>query len=110
MRDTLKDAIYLAMFLAVSWLVGYLVVSPALSHDFYDIECCSDKDCTPIAHTAVSATPEGWYIAETGETVRYKEDKRLKQSPDGNFHWCARPPGYMRSLRTICLYVPPMGY
>ena len=53
---------------------------------------------------AISERPEGYVIKGTGEVVAYS-DKRLKNSPDGEYHWCSVSGA--DDTRTICLFVPP---
>lgn len=95
-----------ALVAAIVMLVFMILNDHAEGHDFYTIECCSDKDCGPVADTAVQATPAGWRIVETNEVIEYGS-KKIKESPDGRFHWCSRNPEFPPQLRTICLYVPP---
>ena len=73
----------------------------------YPLSCCSNYDCKPVAGGAVSERPEGYVIA-TGEVLAYN-DKRVRHSPDGDFHWCAHQSG-LDAGRTICLFVPPRGF
>lgn len=90
------------------------VVLPAISvfsyaHDAksgwsYPYACCSNNDCREIPAKLVSERPEGYVINPTGEVVAYA-DRRVKQSPDGVYHWCSVA-GEDNS-RTICLFVPP---
>ena len=47
------------------------------------------------------------YVLPSGETVAYS-DARIKDSPDGEFHWCSVAGA--NDGRTICLFVPPRGY
>lgn len=96
-------------------MIAAVIVLPALpatAHDaptgwHYDLACCQNRDCRPISSSAVKEGPDGYLITIDNETVPYK-DGRIKDSPDGLFHWCTvdgRDDG-----RTICLYVPPRGY
>lgn len=73
----------------------------------YPWSCCSGQDCRR-ADGEVKETPAGYQIAETGEVVPYG-DKRIKDSPDGEFHWCRHLTG-KDAGKTICLYVPPRGF
>ncbi|WP_274628803.1 hypothetical protein [Arvimicrobium flavum] len=73
----------------------------------YPFACCSNFDCRMVSSKSISERPEGYMIKDTGEVVSYA-DARIKQSPDGEFHWCSVA-GEDRS-RTICLFVPPRGY
>lgn len=73
----------------------------------YPYSCCSLLDCRPVSSKAISEKPEGYQIQSTGEMVGY-QDTRLKESPDGEYHWCSVAGG--EKSRTICLFVPPRSY
>ena len=73
----------------------------------YPFACCSGYDCREVSSKAISERPEGYVIRGTGEVVAYS-DKRLKDSPDGEYHWCSVSGA--DDSRTICLFVPPPSY
>ncbi len=73
----------------------------------YPKACCSDMDCRAVSRDAVSERPEGYVIDLTGEVLPYL-DGRLRESPDGEYHWCST--GGSDSGHTICLFVPPHSY
>jgi hypothetical protein len=73
----------------------------------YPFSCCSGYDCREVPQAAISERPEGYVIEGTGEVVAY-QDQRLKDSPDGEFHWCSVAGA--NDGRTICLFVPPRSY
>jgi hypothetical protein len=73
----------------------------------YPFSCCSGYDCREVPGKAISERPEGYVIEGTGEVVRYS-DGRLKNSPDGQFHWCSVAGA--SDGRTICLFVPPRSF
>lgn len=100
---------------------AYLLVQPAWPHDAiptaaqpkgwpYPYACCSGLDCRQVgrapSHIKITERPEGYVISSTGEVVGY-QDTRIRQSPDGEFHWCSVAGG--DDSRTICLFVPPRG-
>lgn len=98
------------MFFAWSW--------PALAHDAlptaakpqgwsYPFSCCSGYDCREVPASKIGEKPEGYVIKGTGEVLGYS-DTRLKESPDGEFHWCSVAGA--EDSRTICLFVPPRSY
>jgi len=108
--------------LAIFWLAscsGVVVgVAAASAHDAlptaakpqgwsYPFYCCSGYDCRSVPQTAISERPEGYVIKGTGEVVTYR-DTRLKDSPDGEYHWCSVSGA--DNTRTICLFVPPRSY
>lgn len=73
----------------------------------YPLSCCSDYDCRAVAEADVLERPEGYVIAATGEVIPMTS-RKVRQSPDGIFHWCSvagRDDG-----ATICLFVPPRSY
>lgn len=76
----------------------------------YPFSCCSGYDCREVTsgpQGTVREKPEGYVIAKTGEVVAYG-DTRLKDSPNGEFHWCSVAGA--DDSRTICLFVPPRGF
>jgi hypothetical protein len=98
--------------LAGTFLLFTYTAFPATAHDAptgwsYPHRCCSGIDCRPVPAKAISERPEGFVINNTGEVVAYA-DTRLKDSPDGEYHWCSVA-GEEKS-RTICLFVPPRGF
>ena len=73
----------------------------------YPSGCCSGIDCREVADQAIGEGPQGYTIKATGELIIYS-DTRIRNSPDGRFHWCSaqgKP-----DTRTLCLFVPPKGF
>ena len=73
----------------------------------YPYSCCSGIDCREVSAKAISERPEGYVIKGTGEVVAYS-DTRIKDSPDGEYHWCSVAGA--NDSRTICLFVPPNSF
>jgi hypothetical protein len=76
----------------------------------YPYSCCSGYDCREVSTGPtgiVRERPEGYVIAKTGEVIGY-QDKRIKESPDGLYHWCSVAGA--DDGRTICLFAPPRSY
>jgi hypothetical protein len=73
----------------------------------YPFSCCSGYDCREVAYNAIGERPEGYVIKGTGEVITYA-DSRIKNSPDGVFHWCSVAGA--NDGHTICLFVPPRGF
>lgn len=101
-----------------SLFLALLLSAPAGSHEAqntagqplgwsYPLSCCSNYDCKQVSGGTVRERPEG-YVIDTGEVVPYG-DKRVRVSPDGEFHWCAHQAG-VDAGRTICLFVPDRGF
>lgn len=112
--------------IAVGLAVGLVYVGwayPALTHDAiptaakpngwnYPFSCCSGYDCREVGDRSqskvkIEETPRGYRISSTGEIIGYS-DKRIKDSPDGEFHWCSH--GGRDTGGTICLFVPPRAF
>jgi hypothetical protein len=71
----------------------------------YPFSCCASYDCRQ-ATGEVKEAADG-YHTPSGEVVPYG-DKRVKDSPDGEFHWCAHQTG-LDAGKAICLFVPGRG-
>ena len=98
--------------LAGSISLLFAVTLPAPAHDAptgwsYPFKCCSGVDCRPVSEKSISERPEGYVIQSSGEVVAY-QDTRVKDSPDGEYHWCSLQGA--DDSRTICLFVPPKAY
>lgn len=104
--------------LAATAAIVVAMAAPASAHDAkptaakpqgwkYPFSCCSGYDCREVNAKQISEKPEGYVIKGTGEVVAYS-DTRLKDSPDGEFHWCSVAGA--DDSRTICLFVPPRSY
>lgn len=93
---------YLAIFIAL----------PAYAHDAptgwsYPFSCCSGYDCREVPAKSIGEGDQGYTIKATSELLPYGDD-RLKNSPDGLYHWCSVKGA--DDGKTICLFVPPRGY
>jgi hypothetical protein len=73
----------------------------------YPFSCCSGYDCREVSKSAIGEKPEGYVINGTGEVLPYA-DKRIKDSPDGEWHWCSV--AGKNDGKTICLFVPPRSF
>ncbi|WP_246675750.1 hypothetical protein [Mesorhizobium sp. B2-1-2] len=73
----------------------------------YPFSCCANYDCRAAKDGEISERADG-YHTPSGDVVGY-QDKRIKDSPDGEFHWCAHQAGNDAG-KTICLFVPPRSY
>ena len=101
---------------AVAAMSVSFLAPPARAHDAptgwkYPWACCSNMDCQQISRAGdngVKETSQGYLIESTNELVAYS-DKRVKNSPDGEYHWCAHQAG-LDAGHTICLFVPPKGF
>lgn len=88
-----------------AWLLAVLVsvalAGVALSHDFYPIDCCSNRDCEPLSGSRVRVLAWG-YVVDGRFTVPSHEARR---SPDGRYHGCFPKSGELR-----CFWAPPMSW
>jgi hypothetical protein len=115
MRDRMLETVVVGVLILAGLAALAIATNPAGAHDAlptaaqpqgwsYPFSCCSGYDCRAVPETAISERPEGYMIKGTGEVVPYR-DARLKDSPDGAFHWCSVAGA--NDGRTICLFVPP---
>lgn len=112
----------LVLLIAVCFVAFFFRATAAHAHDAiptaaqplgwsYPFSCCSRMDCrmvsTGSSRVRVFETPEGYRFSTSGEVISYA-DKRIKDSPDGEYHWCTR--AGKDDSQTICLFVPPKGF
>lgn len=77
------------------------VGSLAFGHSWYDVACCSDNDCHPVAADDVIETETGWKYLPTGtEFTR----EMVKPSKDHRFHVCIGNKAWDRG-RAYCIYI-----
>lgn len=76
------------------------------AHSWYDTECCSGQDCAPSAATPVEELADGYHLM--GQVVPYG-DRRIRVSPDKDFHICSSAGSRQPGAWIICLYVPGRG-
>lgn len=74
----------------------------ASAHDWYPLECCSQKDCAPVAPGSVKRTPQGWRLP-SGHVLPY-DDARVKPLPPGRtgVHVCETQDA---ARRPLCLFI-----
>lgn len=110
---SVRRAASLLIALGIACLALFIFIpSSARAHDAptgwrYPWACCSNQDCRMVPYEAIREGGHGYVIEATGEVVPYA-DKRVRDSPDGEFHWCSEAGG--DHSRTICLFVPPRSY
>jgi hypothetical protein len=88
---------------AVAW-PGAARAHDAASGWSYPHACCSGFDCREVPASIIGEGPQGYIISRTGEVVDYG-DRRVRNSPDGKYHWCSVAGA--DDGDTICLFVPP---
>jgi hypothetical protein len=124
MNQTWRIALTALFAAAVAGFIMWLAMPEARAHDAppspgqpqgwtYPVACCSGYDCRPVAHgrddgrVRIFETAEGYRFSTSKEVVVYT-DSRLRESPDGEFHWCTVAGA--DDGRTICLFVPPRAF
>lgn len=73
----------------------------------YPVSCCSGLDCRPVPPAFVEERAGGVTLMPSGERIA-EGDPRLKDSPDGEFHWCTVAGS--DTGRTLCLFRPHRGF
>lgn len=94
--------------MSVRFLVGLLTaaavlaVSRARAHDWFDWDCCSDRDCRVVPDGTISELPDGsgWKIAGF-PTIIKRGDPRARPTKSGQEAVCSG------SLTLRCIYYKP---
>ncbi len=85
-------------------LAGMMLALPsAWAHDWYPPQCCSGRDCAPLAAGRVKVTPEAYII----DGIHRVAHNRVQWSPDGEYHACF--PGGDK-LVLGCFWAPRMEW
>ncbi|MES0218022.1 hypothetical protein NKL07_21995 [Mesorhizobium sp. C280B] len=102
----------IALLLAAIAVVIFVMCGAASSHDAptgwsYPFSCCSGYDCREVPDDWITESSDGYHIVITGEVIPMT-DPKVKQSPDGRFHWCSVAGA--NDGKTICLFAPPRSF
>jgi hypothetical protein len=84
-------------------LIGVVLAS---AHSFYDWDCCSDRDCQPVAEGMVAEESGGYRVLLTNQFID-RNSPKVRMSPDGRWHVCTLGGNLGGSV--LCLYVPGRG-
>ena len=129
-RDLMSSIFWWAalIYLVGFWWVAGALLYHALAHEAvtgwqYPLQCCAKNDCGEISSKAVIEGPDGYtlnltpadhpMIAEPTTIFIPYGDPRIKDSPDGLWHWCGHrqlknPQGkVIAGGDTICFFAPP---
>ena len=94
------------LFAALGLLLIAAAIGTARGHSFYDLDCCHDRDCAPVADGAVVEDAAGFLVVATGQRVD-RGSPKVRLSPDGRWHLCTL--GGVPDGAILCLYVPGRG-
>lgn len=98
------------LWAAAIFILAVAIASPGWPHEWYDQDCCNDKDCERLDPDLVGISPQGFHLPN-GEIVAFR-DTRI--SADNDYHWCR----YVKTptaqvikpeKQKTCLYVPAGG-
>lgn len=95
MRQAIATAALVAVFLCL--------VKAAGAHGFYEVACCSDRDCAPVDDGRVTQI-DGGYIVD-GEFVPQR-DPRVRRPINEQFHLCK----HVTTGALLCIYPKLQGF
>lgn len=97
---------------------GLMAVASASAHEAYDYRCCGERDCAPVADSAVHESPDVivfriapgthpmWPADKAAHLVVEVDRFRLEHRRiDGRWHVCLNP-----ALHVLCVYPPERGF
>lgn len=83
----------IAILLLIGWLVG-----DAWGHWFYEMHCCNQQDCKPVADSAVTETSAGFELHDIPEFVE-RSSPKVRKPINEEYHVCRNPAGAL-----LCIY------
>jgi hypothetical protein len=88
--------------LCLLWVLSVLTGRPAHSHEWFDNDCCSDRDCKVVPNGTIVELPDGsgWRIAGFPDVIK-RNDPRARMTKNGQEAIC------VGSLTLRCIYYKP---
>lgn len=83
--------------IAVILIVAICWAHQALSHSWYEPDCCSGDDCKPVSPEDLIEVEDGWKYLPTGYVFK---GKQIRPSRDRHFHVCITKSG-----THYCVYI-----
>lgn len=91
-------------------LMSLFGITASMSHSWYPYECCSEKDCEPMAALSMQRDEDDNWVLPTGEKIPFEE---ARPSPDHQFHWCRYTPDSKNVIEPTgkpkCFWAPEAG-
>lgn len=91
----------LALALAGVFVLALGNMSPA--HDLYEMHCCNNRDCKPVADNEVTQTSTGFIV--DGQHVT-RPDPRIRKPINEQFHLCR----HFQTGQLLCIYPKLQGF
>jgi hypothetical protein len=82
-------------FAAVTILLG---IKAAQSHWQYEMHCCNQQDCKPVADSVVTETSAGFELHDRPEFVE-RGSPKIRKPINEEYHVCRNPAGAL-----LCIY------
>ena len=76
----------------------------ARAHSWYEVTCCSERDCLPVDDGVVVERADGVHVQGHGTLSR--TDPRLRMSRDDRDHLCV---SQHAATKLLCVYRKPNG-
>lgn len=96
---------YLIVVLILAAALCIAATRKAISHSWYDPDCCSGQDCEPVrAVSFVASDPASLPVMIVTTSLGTKPltpQTKIRQSKDSRMHGC------IYQERLICIYMPP---
>src|ERR1700745_3772612 len=87
--------------------VVHFCLAPAMAHDWYPMECCNNKDCSPVDNVTqfIPATGGMAQLVVTSKhgTATVPAGFPVRESKDGRMHVCMRQNEF-GSWDVMCLF------
>ena len=116
MWSLIAKGIFYLFAAGIIWL-GLFRFADAFAHDWYDQDCCNNRDCREAHPDEVVERDGGYWIESSQEHFAYDNPRVRPMSPDGKYHVCQwkEVRHYGQNFSTVgkvytrCLYTPSPG-
>jgi hypothetical protein len=87
-----------AGFIAFFACLGLAGIKVAQAHWQYEMHCCNQQDCKPVADSVVTETSAGFELHDRPEFVE-RGSPKIRKPINEEYHVCRNPAGAL-----LCIY------
>jgi hypothetical protein len=87
----------------IAFAAALVLTVTALAHWQYEMHCCNQQDCKPVADSVVTETSAGFQLNDIPEFVE-RSSPKIRKPINEEYHVCRNPAGAL-----LCVYPKLQG-
>ena len=111
--EFMKHAKWFLLLMISMFIIIVVMLTAANAHEWYDPDCCDERDCVPVEKIVKIGNYQMWYT-KTFDPIKIKNSEfngdffSIRASQDARYHICATE--WLDSdqlfTRIRCVYIP----